>query len=66
MPIVRESMKHGALDYRLYQKEGEALLTLIHDAGITKKPTGAAIDKRFDYQHLTKATGKSRAELGGR
>lgn len=66
MPIVRESMKHGALDYRLYQKEGEALLTLIHDAGITKKPTVAAIDKRFDYQHLTKATGKSRADLGGR
>ena len=66
LPIVRESMKHGALDYRLYQKEGEALLKLIHEAGITKKPTAAAIDKHFDYQYLTKATGKSRAELGGR
>lgn len=66
MPMVRESMKHGVLDFRLYQKEGEALLKLIHEAGITKKPTAAAIDKHFDYQFLSKATGKSRGELGGR
>jgi ABC-type nitrate/sulfonate/bicarbonate transport system substrate-binding protein len=66
MPIVRESMKHGVLDYRLYQKEGEALLKLIHEAGITKKPTAGAIATHFDYQYLSKATGKSRTELGGR
>lgn len=66
LEITKESIKHGALDYRLYQREGEALLKLIHEAGLTKKPTATAIDKHFDYQYLTKATGKSRAELGGR
>ncbi len=66
MPVVKESIKHGTLDYKLYQKEGEALLALIHEAGITKKLTTAAVDKHFDYQYLTKATGKSRQELGGR
>lgn len=66
MPILRESIKRGALDYRLYQKEGGALLKLIHEAGITKKPTVGAVDTHFDYQYLMKATGKSRAELGGR
>lgn len=66
MPIVRESMKHGVLDYRLYQKEGEALLELIHEAGITKRATVGAIEKHFDYQYLMKATGESRTELGGR
>jgi len=66
MPVVKESIPRGALDYTLYQKEGEALLKLIYEAGITKKLTTGAVAKHFDYQYLMKATGKTRRALGGR
>jgi ABC-type nitrate/sulfonate/bicarbonate transport system substrate-binding protein len=63
--VVKESAPRGKLDYRLYQKETKALLTMIHDAGITKVDTTTAVDRVFDYSFLTQATGKSKAELGG-
>jgi hypothetical protein len=53
------------MDYRLYQKEAKALLRMIHEAGVTKTDTSAAIDRAFDYSFLTETTGKSKTELGG-
>lgn len=66
LPVLRESMKRGVLDYKLYQREAEALMKLIAEAGIAKKNHTAVVEKRFDYQYLEKATGRPRRELGGR
>lgn len=66
MNIIKLSIPHGRLDTNLYQQESEVLMDIIYGVGLTKKPTKSAIAKHFDYQWLMKATGKSRAELGGR
>jgi ABC-type nitrate/sulfonate/bicarbonate transport system substrate-binding protein len=63
--IVREAIPRGALDYKLYAKEGIALLKLIHEAKITQIDTSPAIDKHFDYSLLMEATGKPKDQLGG-
>lgn len=63
--IVREAIPRGALDYKLYAKEGKALLKLIHAASLTQTDTSAAIDRQFDYSFLSEATGKPKAQLGG-
>jgi hypothetical protein len=59
--IVREAIPRGALDYRLYAKEGIALLKLIHEAKITQIDTSPAIDKHFDYSLIMEATCGSRS-----
>jgi ABC-type nitrate/sulfonate/bicarbonate transport system substrate-binding protein len=64
--VVREAIPHGALDYKLYAKEGIALLKMIHEAKITQTDTSPAIDKQFDYSLLTEATGKPKDQLGGK
>lgn len=66
MPVIQQAMTRGVLDYRIYQKEGEALLKLIHEVGITKKATAPALAEHIDYGYLMKATGKTRVDLGGR
>ncbi len=66
LPVIKESIPRGNLDHRLYQREGEALLNMLHETGITKKLTTPAVAQHFDYQYVMKATGKSRQELGGR
>ena len=38
---------------------------MIHEAGITKGDTTAAIDRTFDYSLLMQVTGKSKKDLGG-
>lgn len=63
--VVKESIPRGRLDYKLYQKESKALLKIIHEAGITKIDTSAAVDRVFDYSFLMQVTGKSKRELGG-
>jgi ABC-type nitrate/sulfonate/bicarbonate transport system substrate-binding protein len=63
--VAREAIPRGALDYKLYAKEGIALLKLIHEAKITQIDTSPAIDKQFDYSLLTEATGKPKDQLGG-
>jgi ABC-type nitrate/sulfonate/bicarbonate transport system substrate-binding protein len=63
--VVKESLPHGVMDYRLYRREAKALLRMIHEAGVTKTDTSAAIDRAFDYSFLMEATRKSAAELGG-
>jgi hypothetical protein len=63
--VVKESIPHGKLDYRLYQKEAKALMQMIHEAGITKIDASPAVDRTFDYSFLTEVTGKSKRELGG-
>jgi ABC-type nitrate/sulfonate/bicarbonate transport system substrate-binding protein len=63
--VVREAIPHGALDYKLYAKEGIALLKLIYEAKITQIDTSPAIDKQFDYSLLMEATGKPKDQLGG-
>ena len=65
LEVVKESIPHGKLDYRLYQKEAKALMQMIHEAGITKIDASHAVDRTFDYNFLTEVTGKSRRELGG-
>jgi sulfonate transport system substrate-binding protein len=66
MNMIKLSIPRGRLDIKLYQQESEVLMDIVYDAGLTQKPTKSAIAKHFDYQWLMKATGKSRAELGGR
>ena len=39
---------------------------MIFEAGLTKRATKNVVAEHFDYQWLMQATGKSRAELGGR
>jgi ABC-type nitrate/sulfonate/bicarbonate transport system substrate-binding protein len=63
--VVRESLPRGKMDYRLYQREAKALLRMIHEAGVTKTDTTAAIDRAFDYSFLTEAARKPKSELGG-
>jgi NitT/TauT family transport system substrate-binding protein len=63
--VVREAIPHGALDYKLYAKEGVALLKLIYEAKITQIDTSPAIDKQFDHSLLMEATGKPKDQLGG-
>ncbi len=63
--VVREAIPHGALDYKLYAKEGAALLKMIYDAKITKIDTSSAVKKQFDYSLLSEATGKPVEQLGG-
>ncbi|HEY1361571.1 MAG TPA: ABC transporter substrate-binding protein [Xanthobacteraceae bacterium] len=62
--VVRESLPHGKLDYRLRRKEAKALMQMIHDAGITSIDATPAVDRVFDYSFLEQATGKSRRDLG--
>ena len=62
--VVRESMPHGKLDYRLRRKEAKALMRMIHEAGITTIDASPAVDRVFDYTFLEEATGRSRRELG--
>ena len=63
--VVREAIPRGALDYRLYGKEGIALLKLISEAKITQTDTSPAVNKQFDYSLLLEATGRSKDQLGG-
>jgi ABC-type nitrate/sulfonate/bicarbonate transport system substrate-binding protein len=63
--VVRESIPHGKMDYKLYQKEAKALMQMIHEAGITKIDATPAVDRAFDYSYLMQVTGKSKRELGG-
>jgi ABC-type nitrate/sulfonate/bicarbonate transport system substrate-binding protein len=63
--VVREAIPHGALDYKLYAKEGVALLKLIYEAKITQIDTSPAVDKQFDHSLLMEATGKPKDQLGG-
>jgi ABC-type nitrate/sulfonate/bicarbonate transport system substrate-binding protein len=63
--VVREAIPHGALDYKLYAKEGIALLKLIYEAKITQIDTSPAINNQFDYSLLMEATGKPKDQLGG-
>jgi NitT/TauT family transport system substrate-binding protein len=63
--VVREAIPHGALDYKLYAKEGIALLKLIYEAKITQIDTSPAVDKQFDHSLLMEATGKPKDQLGG-
>ena len=63
--VVKESLPRGKMDYRLHQREAKALLRMIHEAGVTKTDTSAAIDRSFDYSFLTEAARKPKSELGG-
>jgi NitT/TauT family transport system substrate-binding protein len=63
--VVREAIPHGALDYKLYAKEGVALLKLVYEAKITQIDTSPAVDKQFDHSLLMEATGKPKDQLGG-
>jgi len=64
--VTKVALSHGRVDTTLYQSESEALLDMIFEAGLTKRPTKNVVAEHFDYQYLIKATGKSRKELGGR
>ncbi len=63
--VVRESIPHGRLDYRLYAKEAKDLLRILHQAKITGIDTSPAVDKQFDYSMLTEVTGQPKTGLGG-
>jgi len=63
--VVREAIRHGALDYKLYDKETVALLKMIAEAGITKTDTSGAVERQFDYSVLAEATGKPKEQIGG-
>jgi sulfonate transport system substrate-binding protein len=62
--VVRESLGHGKLDYRLHRQQAKALMQMIHKAGITKNDASPAVDEAFDYSYLEQVTGKSKSELG--
>lgn len=64
--VLREAIPRGELDYRLHQKEAEALYDMVREAGMIKKDIKAGVINRFDYSFLEKATGKSRKELGAK
>jgi ABC-type nitrate/sulfonate/bicarbonate transport system substrate-binding protein len=63
--VVRESIPHGVLDYRLYAKEAKDLLRILHEAKITGIDTSPAVDTQFDYSTLTEVTGQQKTALGG-
>ena len=63
--VVRESIPHGVLDYRLYAKEAKVLLKLLHEAKLTATDTSSAVDAQFDYSALGEATGQPKQQLGG-
>jgi len=62
--IIDRAIQHGQLDYKLYQKEGKALLRMMAEAGMTKTDTSAAIDRSFNYTYLMNVTGKAKNDLG--
>ncbi|MGB6105710.1 MAG: ABC transporter substrate-binding protein [Pusillimonas sp.] len=63
--VIKTAIPSGELDYKLYQKEGKALLGMMAEAKITATDTTAAIDRTFDYTYLMDVTGKSKHDLGG-
>jgi ABC-type nitrate/sulfonate/bicarbonate transport system substrate-binding protein len=63
--VVRESIPHGALDYRLYAKQAKVLLKILHEAKITGTDTSPAVDAQFEYSVLTEVTGQPKTLLGG-
>jgi len=65
LEVLKVALPRGRLDTNLYQRESEALLDMIFDAGLTKRSTKNAINERFDYHWLMDATGKTRNQLGG-
>jgi ABC-type nitrate/sulfonate/bicarbonate transport system substrate-binding protein len=64
--VIKMALPHGHLDTNLYQAQSEALMDMIFNAGLTKRPTKNAVAEHFDYRWLMAATGKTRAQLGGR
>ena len=66
LEVLKVAIPHGKLDTNLYQAEGEALLDMIFNAGLSKRPTKNVINEHFDYHWLSAATGKDRKQLGGR
>jgi ABC-type nitrate/sulfonate/bicarbonate transport system substrate-binding protein len=65
LEVLKVALPRGRLDTNLYQRESEALLDMIFDAGLTKRSTKNALNERFDYHWLMAATGKTRNQLGG-
>ncbi|MEO8838301.1 MAG: ABC transporter substrate-binding protein [Herbaspirillum sp.] len=65
LDVIKTAIPHGTLDYKLYQREGKALLGMLVKAKITATDTTAAIDRSFDYSYLMNVTGKSKHDLGG-
>ena len=65
LEVLKVALPRGRLDTNLYQRESEALLDMIFDAGLTKRSTRNAIKEHFDYHWLTAATGKTSNQLGG-
>jgi sulfonate transport system substrate-binding protein len=65
LPVIKEAIPRGKLDYNLYSKEAKALLKMVYDAKLTQTDTSGAVDKQFDYTLLTEATGKSKNQVGG-
>jgi ABC-type nitrate/sulfonate/bicarbonate transport system substrate-binding protein len=66
LDVLKIAIPRGRLDTNLYQAESEALLDMIYEAGLSKRPTKNAINEHFDYRWLAAATGKARNQLGGR
>ena len=62
--VVRASIPHGTLDYRLYAKQAKVLLKILHEAKLTALDTSPAVDTQFDYSVLTEATGQPKTLLG--
>ena len=65
MEILEEGMKHASLENRMFLENAKALAKLAFEGGIVKKNVASAVGGWMNYQFLMKATGKSKADLGG-
>lgn len=59
------TMARGVMDYRLQQKQGQAVLRTLAEAGLMKADHSEAAVKHYDFSYLEAVTGKRKSDLGG-
>jgi len=63
--VIQTGVEHVVLDWNLYLDRTKKLAASMKELGfISAVPEDAKLDKYFRYEYLTKATGKSEAEVG--
>lgn len=62
--VAAEALKNAYPDYDMYYPQTQAIAKMMHDLHYTAKDVSPELASHFDYEFLSKATGKAKAQLG--
>lgn len=63
--ITKYAMTNSTLTYLMPERQTKELAKIMHRFGLLKQDVSGVVSEYLDYSYLTKATGKTRKELGG-